>query len=94
VQVAYDGLAAVRAASECQPRVAVLDIGMPGANGFEVARTLRERYGREPRLIALTGWGQESDRRRALEAGFDYHLTKPVEPAALHDLLVEAASRK
>jgi signal transduction histidine kinase/CheY-like chemotaxis protein len=94
VRIAYDGNAAVQLAEEFRPAVAVLDIGMPGANGFEVARTLRERYGREPRLIALTGWGQESDRRRALEAGFDYHLTKPVEPAALHDLLVEAASRK
>jgi two-component system CheB/CheR fusion protein len=94
VRIAYDGNAAVQLAEEFRPAVAVLDIGMPGANGFEVARTLRERYGREPRLIALTGWGQESDRRRALEAGFYYHLTKPVEPAALHDLLVEAASRK
>jgi PAS domain S-box-containing protein len=92
VRVAYDGTAAMRLADEFRPRVAVLDIGMPGANGFEVARTLRERHGRETTLIALTGWGQEGDRRRALEAGFDYHLTKPIEPAVLHDLLVGAAS--
>jgi CheY-like chemotaxis protein len=94
VQVAYDGNSAIRLAGEFRPRVAVLDIGMPGASGFEVARRLREHYGRETTLIALTGWGQESDRRRALEAGFDYHLTKPVEPGALNDLLAGVGRKK
>jgi CheY-like chemotaxis protein len=71
----------------------VLDIGMPGANGFEVARSIRETRGPGVTLIALTGWGQEGDRRRAMEAGFDYHLTKPVDPGALNDLLVEVAAK-
>ncbi|HEX2199006.1 MAG TPA: PAS domain-containing protein [Burkholderiales bacterium] len=87
VRVAYDGAAAICMAGEFRPHAAVLDIGMPGANGYEVARALREHYGTATTLIALTGWGQEGDRRRALDAGFDYHLTKPVEPGALNDLL-------
>jgi len=66
---------------------------MPGANGFEVARSIRENRGAGVTLIALTGWGQEGDRRRAMEAGFDYHLTKPVDPGALNDLLVEVADK-
>jgi CheY-like chemotaxis protein len=66
---------------------------MPGANGFEVARSIRGKRGGGVTLIALTGWGQEGDRRRAMEAGFDYHLTKPVDPGALNDLLVEVAAK-
>lgn len=93
VQVAYDGTAAMKLGDAFRPKVAVLDIGMPGANGFEVARAIREKRGSEIKLIALTGWGQEGDRRRAMEAGFDYHLTKPIDPAALNDLLVEVASK-
>jgi DNA-binding response OmpR family regulator len=92
VQVCYDGTAAIRMAQEFRPRVAVLDIGMPGTNGFQVASALRAQAGARPALIALTGWGQESDRRKALEAGFDFHLTKPVDPGVLNDLLVEIAS--
>jgi signal transduction histidine kinase/ActR/RegA family two-component response regulator len=91
VEVAYDGVAALEAALRFEPGIAVLDIGMPGASGYEVARRLRNEYGERMILIALTGWGQEHDRRRALEAGFDHHLTKPVDPAELHDLLVEAS---
>jgi two-component system CheB/CheR fusion protein len=93
VQVAYDGTAAMKLGDAFRPKVAVLDIGMPGANGFEVARDIRDKRGRDITLIALTGWGQEGDRRRAMEAGFDYHLTKPVDPGALNDLLVEVASK-
>ena len=93
VQVAYDGTAAMKLGEAFRPRVAVLDIGMPGANGFEVARDIRDKRGSDITLIALTGWGQEGDRRRAMEAGFDYHLTKPVDPGALNDLLVEVASK-
>ena len=93
VHVAYDGKAALDVESAFQPRVAVLDIGMPGANGFEVARAIRQRRNGSVTLIALTGWGQEGDRRRAMDAGFDYHLTKPVDPEALNDLLVEVSSR-
>jgi PAS domain S-box-containing protein len=91
VEVAYDGTAAIQLDGAFCPKVAVLDIGMPGANGFEVARSIRESRGDGVTLIALTGWGQEGDRRRAMEAGFDYHLTKPVDPGALNDLLVEVA---
>jgi len=93
VEVAYDGTAAIRLDGAFHPKVAVLDIGMPGANGFEVARCIRESRGESVTLIALTGWGQEGDRRRAMEAGFDYHLTKPVDPGALNDLLVEVADK-
>jgi PAS domain S-box-containing protein len=93
VEVAYDGAAAIQLDGAFRPRVAVLDIGMPGANGFEVARSIRGARGENVTLIALTGWGQEGDRRRAMEAGFDYHLTKPVDPGALNDLLVEVAAK-
>jgi len=93
VEVAYDGTAAIRLDGDFHPMVAVLDIGMPGANGFEVARSIRESRGEGVTLIALTGWGQEGDRRRAMEAGFDYHLTKPVDPGSRNDLLVEVADK-
>jgi PAS domain S-box-containing protein len=89
VRVAYDGGAALQLGEAFEPRVAVLDIGMPGRNGYDVARAMRSRQGRSLTLVALTGWGQEADRRRALEAGFDYHLTKPVDPDALNELLAE-----
>ena len=91
VRVAYDGRAAVRLGEEFRPRVAILDIGMPGTNGYDVARALRSRNGPQVTLVALTGWGQEADRRRAIEAGFDHHLTKPVDPGTLHDLLARVA---
>ncbi len=92
VRVAYDGGAAVRLGEEFRPRVAILDIGMPGTNGYEVARALRHRSGAQLTLVALTGWGQEADRRRASEAGFDHHLTKPVDPNALNDLLAKVSA--
>jgi CheY-like chemotaxis protein/two-component sensor histidine kinase len=85
---AEDGSDALATAERCRPDVALLDIGMPRANGYEVARHLRgQPWGRGMVLIALTGWGQESDRRRSHEAGFDNHLTKPVDPHALDELL-------
>ena len=90
VRVAYDGLAALSLCAEFEPRVAVVDIGMPVVDGYEVARRVRERHGRRPNLIALTGWGQEHDRRSALDAGFDYHLTKPADPQAVHELIVKS----
>jgi CheY-like chemotaxis protein len=68
--------------------VALLDIGMPKRNGYETARHIRQQpWGRTMVLGALTGWGQEEDKRRALGAGFDYHFTKPVDPTALEKLL-------
>jgi signal transduction histidine kinase/ActR/RegA family two-component response regulator len=85
---AYDGLEALQTAAGFRPVVVLLDIGLPKINGYEVARHMREQpWGKGVALIALTGWGQEEDKRRALEAGFDHHLTKPVQAAALEKLL-------
>ncbi len=90
VYKAEDGSDAVETAERCRPDVALLDIGMPRANGYEVARHIREQpWGRRMVLVALTGWGQESDRRRSHEAGFDSHLTKPVDPHVLDELLAK-----
>jgi signal transduction histidine kinase/CheY-like chemotaxis protein len=81
VRVAYDAESALAAARECPPEAAVLDIGLPGTDGYELARRFREdERTRDVRLIALTGWGQDGDRARARAAGFDAHLTKPAEP--------------
>jgi len=75
---ATSGTAALAEASEFQPDVAILDISLPDLSGFEVARELRQRYaGRPLFLAALTGWGQPSDRAKALAAGFDHHVLKP-----------------
>jgi CheY-like chemotaxis protein len=87
VATAHDGHAILAEAGRFNPDIAMLDIGMPGLNGYDVARRLRETRGRDMTLIAITGWGQEEDRRRALEAGFDHHLTKPVDFATLDTLL-------
>lgn len=90
VQAAYDGMQGVEAAEQFRPEVVLLDIGMPRLNGEDACRRIRaEPWGQEMMLIALTGWGQEGDRRRFKEAGFDHHITKPVEPAALLKLLAE-----
>jgi len=88
VTVAYDGQQALENIETLRPEVALLDIGMPGLDGFEVARRVRlDIRIRNTLLIAVTGWGQASDKARALAAGFDLHFTKPVEPATLIDLL-------
>lgn len=84
VNVVHDGRGALEAAQRLQPELAIIDIGMPQLNGYEVARAIRnEEWGTTIRLIALTGWGQEEDKRRAYAAGFDAHLTKPVDPEEL-----------
>jgi len=88
VHVAHDGLEAVQAAAAFRPDVVLLDIGLPKMNGFEVAKRIRQQRGKgDVALVAVTGWGQQEDRRRAMEAGFDHHLTKPVEMATLMELL-------
>ena len=88
VHTALSGPEALRLAETMQPQVALLDIGMPGMSGLEVAARIREApWGREMVLIALTGWGQEEDRRRSAEAGFDHHLTKPIMPDAIEELI-------
>ena len=87
-RVAHDGSAALEAAAEFLPDVALLDIGMPKMNGYDVARGLREQpWGKDVVLIAVTGWGQAEDKQRTLEAGFDHHWVKPVDPTALASLL-------
>jgi CheY-like chemotaxis protein len=88
VRVVHDGRAALSLAHTFRPDSALLDIGMPQLNGYEVAEALRrEPWGANINLIALTGWGQEGDRQRALAAGFDRHLTEPVDPDALQALI-------
>jgi CheY-like chemotaxis protein len=90
VRVAYDGPTALLIAQAFRPQVVLLDIGMPGMDGYEVCRRLRQQPGTERAvLIALTGWGQDEDRRRSGEAGFDHHFVKPVEPSALQKLLAD-----
>jgi CheY-like chemotaxis protein/anti-sigma regulatory factor (Ser/Thr protein kinase) len=90
VRIAHDGPQALRTLEAFRPHLILLDLGLPGMSGYEVARWIRgsaELGG--VTLAALTGWGQEEDRRRTKEAGFDHHLVKPVEPAALQGLLDE-----
>jgi PAS domain S-box-containing protein len=88
VRVAHDGRAALATAQAFRPELALLDIGMPGMNGYEVAAALRRLDGgARTQLIAVTGWGAQDDRDRASAAGFDHHLTKPVDLAALNRLL-------
>jgi len=86
--VVHNGLEAVRIALTHQPDVALLDIGLPLMDGYEVAQRIRQEFSlHRPILIAVTGYGQEEDRRRSLEAGFDYHFTKPVNLAVLRGVL-------
>ena len=88
VRVAHLGQAAVSLAQVFRPNIALLDIGMPDLSGYEVAQLLRkEPWATGIQLIAVTGWGQENDRRRALEAGFDRHLTKPIDPHQLEEFM-------
>ncbi|MBM4439643.1 MAG: response regulator [Candidatus Rokubacteria bacterium] len=94
VTTAYDGVEALEAAAHWRPDVVVLDIGMPKLNGYDACRGIRaERWGKGMVLIALTGWGQDQDRRRTEEAGFDAHLVKPVDPDALLALLARLPQR-
>jgi CheY-like chemotaxis protein len=84
----HDGSEALRVAAESTPEVMLIDIGMPGMNGYELARAVRSKpWGTEVVLIALTGWGQDDDRRQAREAGFDAHILKPADPTELERLL-------
>ena len=90
IRTAYDGLEAGEVAETFRPELVLLDIGLPKLNGYEVARRIRQRpWGRDVVLVALTGWGQDEDRRRSQEAGFNFHIVKPVELAALEELLAK-----
>jgi len=94
VRVAYLGRTALSFAQTFRPDVALLDIGMPDLSGYEVARGLRQQpWAAGLQLIAITGWGQDEDRRRAAEAGFDNHLTKPIDPQQLERLIGNRAAR-
>src|SRR5687768_9920136 len=94
-KTAYDGATALELAKAFRPQVVFLDIGLPGKNGYEVARELRtlpEMH--SALLVALTGYGHDDDRRRATEAGFDAFQVKPVAPGALETLLTDHFARK
>ena len=87
----HGGEEALRRGPEFQPDVVLLDLGMPGMDGFEVARRLRrEPWGRNVTLVAVTGWGQDEHRQRSKEAGFDRHLVKPAGRADIESVLAEA----
>ena len=86
--LAFDGMEAVNAAASFRPDVILMDIGLPKLNGYEAAVQIRgEPWGKEMMLVALTGWGQDEDRRKTADAGFDVHLVKPVDFATLTKLL-------
>jgi CheY-like chemotaxis protein len=94
VVVANDGESALVGLEAHEPAIALLDLGLPGMDGYEVARRIRAGVrGRDTILVAITGWGQEEDRRRTREAGFDAHLTKPVEYPTLASLLADLLVR-
>jgi CheY-like chemotaxis protein len=88
---AYDGLEAVDVAATFKPDLVLLDIGLPRLNGYEVCRKIREQsWGKDMVLVALTGWGQEEDRQKSKDAGFNGHVVKPIELTALTRLLTES----
>jgi CheY-like chemotaxis protein len=90
VRMVGDGAAAVEAAESFRPHVALLDISMPVLDGYATAAAIRAKpWGRELLLVALTGWAQKTDRTRALKAGFDIHLAKPVDFDELHRILAQ-----
>jgi CheY-like chemotaxis protein len=92
VDLAIDGISGIEKALSGRPELALIDIGLPGCDGYEVARRIRgELNGGTPWLVAMSGYGQPDDRRRALDAGFDRHLVKPVSFEALTSLLREAS---
>ena len=87
VNVAYDGPSALAALAEFEASVVLLDIGMPGMDGYETCRRLREKRGSGVIIVAITGWGQQSDKQSAIESGFDAHITKPADPTKLEQMI-------
>ena len=86
----YDGAAVLETARAFAPDAILLDIGLPTLNGYEIARSLRKQpWGKDVLLVAMTGWGQEQDKRNALEAGFDLHMTKPLDLDVLRRTIAE-----
>jgi signal transduction histidine kinase len=94
VKVATDGVQAVAIAEAVKPDIAFIDLGMPRMDGYEAARRIRRALGNRVMLVALTGWGQEEDKSRAREAGFDHHLTKPAEPEMIERMIGDCACRR
>lgn len=95
VEVVHDGEAAVDAAAARRPEVILMDIGLPGISGYDAARKIRgasrgESGANAPLIVALTGWGQEQDRRRSVDAGIDHHLVKPLDLEKLRRILAAA----
>jgi len=88
-----DGLSGLARAEATRPDIILVDIGLPGMDGYELARRIRAQRGAEPILVAVTGYGQADDQRRSREAGFDAHLTKPVTPDHLAEVLARLARR-
>jgi CheY-like chemotaxis protein len=94
VHVARTGAEALELAKQVRPDIGIFDIGMPDMSGYQVAERIRhEAWGEKIILIAVTGWGQDSDKRKAFAAGFDHHLTKPVDPEGLEQLFEAPAGR-
>jgi signal transduction histidine kinase len=93
VRVANDGAEAIALAERFTPHIAFVDIGMPRVDGYEAARRIRERLGARIVLVAVTGWGQDEDKQRSRDAGFDHHITKPPEPDALDRLIATCLAR-
>ena len=94
VHTAYDGAQAFAAAARVRPRIAVLDLGMPKLNGYDLARKIRgQPWGKDILLVALSGWGQQEDRRRSKEAGFNHHLVKPLDFDELAAVMKTIAER-
>ena len=92
---AFDGIEALEKAASLHPDVVLLDIGMPRLNGYEVARTIRAQpWGEQITLVAVTGWGQDEDRQRALQAGFDCHMVKPIDPESLMTTLAGLSAER
>jgi len=90
-RVAFDGPSALQISDEFHPEVVLLDIGMPGMNGYDVARRLRHRTGSPLKIVAITGWGTQEDRALSREAGFDRHLVKPVDEMELQRVLTSSS---
>ena len=90
-RVAHNGQAGLADIRESRPDIVILDIGMPGLDGYETCRRIREEFGSSLVVVALTGWGQERDKHKAMQAGFDLHLTKPADPTLLEILLTTAS---
>jgi CheY-like chemotaxis protein len=90
---ARDGQSGIEMAVTIRPHVVLIDIGMPGLDGYETCRRLRDALGGRVMLVAVSGWGQQQDKRRAMGAGFDAHLTKPADPTAVATLLAYAEAK-